>query len=108
MNKKGGFQKGHSVPQSWRDKISKTREGIVFSEKHIENLSISHKGKTGEKSSNWRGGKSFEKYPIDWTITLKKAIRQRDNYICQVCGETGNIVHHKNYNKKDCSLDNFM
>ena len=63
---------------------------------------------SGENSSNWRGGTSFEPYPLDWTETLKKSIRERDKYLCQICSEDGNMVHHIDYDKKNCNPDNLV
>lgn len=54
----------------------------------------------GYRNPNWRGGKSFEPYSVDWTETLKRSIRERDKYICQVCSQYGNTVHHIDYDKK--------
>jgi len=65
-----------------------------------------------EQSHLWQGGKSFETYTIDWTKTLRRSIRERDHYTCQICGkEQGDIahsVHHIDYNKKNCSPDNLI
>lgn len=65
-------------------------------------------GNRGEKNPNWQGGKSYEPYSIDWTETLKRAIRERDNYICQFCNQYGNIVHHKDKNKLNCNPENLI
>lgn len=66
----------------------------------------------GENASNWQGGKSFEPYSVDWTKTLKRAIRERDHYACQVCGEPQRdealIVHHIDGNKKNCDPANLI
>ena len=65
-----------------------------------------------ENHPRWMGGKSFEPYSLDWTNTLKKEIRQRDNYTCQLCGcrqeDTTHLVHHIDYNKKNCNPDNLI
>ena len=67
-----------------------------------------------EKNSNWRGGKSFEKYTIKWKKELKERIRKRDNYICQNCNKHQNKfneklhVHHIDYNKKNCNENNLV
>ena len=88
----------------------------------IEKFRKSHLGKTtskkqkemarlnwlGNKNPNWADGKSFEPYTIDWTETLKRSIRERDNYICQLCSQYGNVVHHKNYDKKNCCSENLI
>lgn len=72
--------------------------------------------RSGEKSNFWKGGISFELYPIDWTETLRRSIRERDKYICQLCGkiqiqeleeiERKLCIHHIDYNKKNCCPDN--
>ena len=72
-------------------------------------ISKSRVGKNkGKDNPRWLGGSSFEPYSVDWTDTLKKAIRERDNYVCQICNQYGFIVHHINYNKKDCSTKNLI
>jgi hypothetical protein len=66
----------------------------------------------GEKHFNWKGGVSRLPYSIDWTITLKRSIRERDKYMCRICGEPqGDIsldVHHIDYNKENCNPDNLV
>jgi len=58
-------------------------------------MSEVNKGKyIGENSSQWKGGISFEPYPLDFNGKLKRFIRERDNYTCQLCGEYGDIVDH--------------
>jgi hypothetical protein len=63
------------------------------------------KGKTHPR---WLGGKSFEPYSTEWTIKLKQLIRKRDSYKCTVCDKCGNIVHHIDYNKENCSKKNLI
>jgi hypothetical protein len=66
----------------------------------------------GERGSNWRGGLSFLPYSTDWTSSLRRAIRERDRYTCQLCGmPQGDIaldVHHVDYDKKNCSPSNLV
>jgi len=62
----------------------------------------------GEKSVCWLGGKSFEPYTVDWTETLRRAIRERDRYLCQLCDSYGNIVHHIDYDKKNSNPNNLV
>lgn len=68
--------------------------------------------KIRHKSPVWKGGKSFEPYSVDWTETLKRSIRERDKYICQLCGEDqGDIshcVHHIDYDKKNSDTKNLI
>jgi len=67
-----------------------------------------------EFNSNWKGGISFEPYPLGWNKTYKEQIRFRDGYKCQICGkpEIENIrkldVHHIDYNKKNLDLNNLI
>jgi hypothetical protein len=65
-------------------------------------------GKIKELCPSWKGGTSFEPYSVDWTETLKRSIRERDNYICQLCSRYGNVVHHIDYNKKNCCPENLI
>lgn len=83
--------------------------GKHHSEESKQKMRNAHKGKhSGKKSNFWKGGKSFESYSVDWTNTLKRAIRERDNYICQICSQYGNHVHHIDYDKKNCNPDNLV
>lgn len=72
------------------------------------------KGQLGENGSNWKGGKSFEPYPLGWSKTFKEQIRFRDGYKCQLCGcsevENGRKldVHHKDYNKINIMENNLI
>jgi endogenous inhibitor of DNA gyrase (YacG/DUF329 family) len=61
---------------------------------------------SGVNSANWRGGKSFEPYPITFNNPFKRLIRERDNYTCAICKGYGNCVHHINYVKDDTNPEN--
>jgi hypothetical protein len=120
--RRGLFQKGCQSPKYWlgkkrpmsektKQKISKTEMGKFVSKITRKKISKSNIGKTrnnGSKSHFWKGGIAFEPYSSDWTKTLKRAIRERDNYICQKCSQYGNIVHHIDYNKKNCNPNNLI
>ena len=74
--------------------------------------------KRGENNPNWKGGKSFEPYNINWTKELRLHIRTRDNFTCQLCNmleqesldEMGRIltVHHIDYDKQNCEESNLI
>jgi len=102
------------------------------SEEHKRNIGKSHIGKKHSedtkkkmrklKSANlnpsWKGGISLLPYPFSWTNTLKESIRQRDSYVCQLCGKTQEqeikeircilSVHHIDYNKNNLDLNNLI
>lgn len=96
---------GKHHTQSTIKKISKSRKGTILSEQAKINIGLGHKG---SKHWNWQGGISNNQYPVDWTNTLKKAIREKYKYICQICNEYAWIVHHIDYNKDNCSVDNLI
>ena len=62
----------------------------------------------GEKNPNWRGGVSYEPYPKEFNKYLKREIRERDGYVCQLCGADGKDVHHIDYDKKHCDGMNLI
>ncbi len=68
----------------------------------------------GEKSGRWAGGKSFEPYPTGFNPSLKREIRKRDNYTCQLCEipecelPEHLSIHHINYNKNNLIPDNLI
>ena len=49
----GGFT-GDTVSEETRNKISESRKGLVFTDEHIRNLSISHKNKHPTKEQNYK------------------------------------------------------
>jgi len=67
-----------------------------------------------QTNGNWRGGKSFEPYPLGWTKTFKEQIRYRDGYKCQLCScpevENGRKldVHHIDHNKENLNPNNLV
>lgn len=71
-----------------------------------------HADFTGEKNGRWLGGISFEPYGIDFNQNLKGAIRQRDNFTCQLCSirQNGRLfnVHHIDYSKVNNKPDNLI
>ena len=92
---------GRRWTKAIRNKISQSRLGQRWSKEQRQKQS-------GANSHRWRGGISFEPYSVDWTETLKRAIRERDNYICQLCNCYGYTVHHIDYNKKNCNPNNLI
>lgn len=135
---KGGLGKKRSIEFS--QNLSKRMTGIPKSESHKQHLSKSKMGvpneklkgrkhseewtrknreanigkHAGDKNPAWKGGKSFEEYPQEWTDDLKNSIRKRDNFICQLCGKSQQKngkkldVHHINYIKTDLNPNNLI
>lgn len=121
--RKVGFQKGHKVSQELREKLRKMMKDkplhptLIANFKKGRKLSKETKQKMSETAIRnvesgvhhlWKGGISFEPYSIDWKETLKRAIRERDHYLCAICKMYGNHVHHINYDKKNCNSDNLI
>lgn len=92
--------------------FNKSRLNRKLSEQHKLNISKSLIGvnnwSSGANSTLWKGGISFEPYSPEWTRKLKKQVRERDNYKCAICGKYGKDVHHIDYNKKNCSVNNLI
>jgi endogenous inhibitor of DNA gyrase (YacG/DUF329 family) len=65
---------------------------------------------SGENAVAWLGGISFEPYSAEFNKPLKEYIKERDNYICQVCRITNKAlsVHHIDYNKTNCDESNLI
>jgi hypothetical protein len=107
----GEKNKGHKHSEEVKKKIGLASKGNTntkgkkFSKETKLKMSLSHQG---NKSYLWNGGISFEPYTIDWTRTLRRAIRERDRYTCQICKEEGAHVHHIDYNKKNCNPENLI
>lgn len=106
---------GIKLSDEVRLKISNSEKGKIIPEDVREKMSIA---RMGEKNPAWKGGKSFEKYTLDWNNDFKDSIRKRDNYICQECGIHQDElsenwhkkldVHHIDYNKKNCDPSNLI
>jgi len=100
------INKGKHLSNETKRKISLGMTGRYFSDEHRRNMSLAKKGK---KHPNWQGGISSLPYSVDWTKDLKRAIRKRDQYTCQICGKEPAIdCHHIDYDKKNCNPINLI
>ena len=68
---------------------------------------------SGSNSPHWRGGP--HPYPEGWRESLREAIRERDNYCCQLCHKTYEenngrrlSVHHIDEVKKNLNPKNLV
>lgn len=101
QDKNFGFKKGMIPWNKGTKGVMKANSGTI------------RKGQfSRDKHFNWKGGKSFEKYTANWTSTLKRAVRERDKYFCQICGRHQYHklfdIHHIDYNKKNLNLNNLI
>lgn len=78
-------------------------------------ISKSRKGKChGELNPNWRDNASLEEYGKAFGRKIRRQVRFRDKYICQLCGcpEIESIrklsVHHIDYDKKNNKMSNLI
>ena len=111
INKKRSLAlKGMKKSKETKTKMSKSDKGRKLSENTKRKISETQRKRCLEGKHNWwQGGKSFEPYTIDWTETLKRSVRQRDKYTCQICGKEPAIcVHHIDYDKENCSPENLI
>ena len=97
------FVKGHIVTEEAKNKSRELHKG-----KHYSPETELKQGQWAlDKHPHWQGGKSFEPYTIDFNLSFKESIRERDNRCCVLCNrpqeELGYklIVHHVDYNKKN-------
>lgn len=112
----------HRFPKG--NKINKGRKnalGYKHTKEAREKISLSHMGeknpmKRPEVKEKMRLSKLRpdipKEYSLDWTKTLRRCIRERDRYVCKVCGEiqTDKIfdIHHIDYDKKNCNPNNLI
>lgn len=112
---------GRKMTEEQKRKLSESKIGCVpwnkgkkASEETKKKLSISH---SGERSIFWKGGISFEPYPVGWNKELKEIIRNRDDYTCKMCGIkqidlSGRCkklhVHHIDYDKNNLNPKNLI
>jgi len=66
----------------------------------------------GKSNPNWRGGISYEPYGQKFNAILRRQIRKRDDYTCQICNTRENgqahCCHHIDYNKKNNCPSNLI
>ncbi len=93
-----------------RKKVSDTSKG-----KHFSPKTEFKKGQFAlDKHFNWKGGKSFEHYSIEFTEKLKEGIRRIYFYRCQQCFRHQNEsrrkldIHHIDFNKNNNKEENLI
>lgn len=103
----GDARRGRKHSAETKALYSRQRKGVPPWNKGIEYTQIK-----GAKHYNWKGGKSFEPYTSEWTPALRRSIRKRNLYICQMCGcrqgKKSHDVHHIDYIKSNCDPSNLI
>jgi hypothetical protein len=87
--------------------------GHKLSDEHKKKIQKATKQRVADGIHNfWQGGITNKKYTDDWTATLRRSIRERDNYTCQICSKQQTdrafSVHHIDYNKANCNPNNLI
>jgi len=63
---------------------------------------------------SWKGGGSFDPYPVGWNHKFKEVIRKRDEYTCVLCSKPEAScrrqlsVHHIDYDKENLDPGNLV
>ena len=99
------FGKKHS--KEYKEWASKSRKGKwSYNQKQYEKLC--DRTPKGKDHPNWGGGPALGCYPPGWTKKLKEKIKERDDYTCMVCNETGKkfCIHHIDYDKNNLKTNN--
>lgn len=89
--------------------FNESKKGII--PLNIEQARAKSPIKKGKDNINWKGGVYI--YPKEWTGELRRKVFARDNNECQDCGKKGMkrsdlVVHHIDFEKENCSLDNLV
>lgn len=93
---------------------STSLKGKTYKDIYGKNSNKYYELRRGKNNGCWKGGLSFEKYSSEFKTTLRKQIRERDNYTCRECGITEkqckrNLdVHHIDFNKKNNLPENLI
>lgn len=113
---------GKHLSKEHKAKISVAREGKFkrfgadnpfYRHKHSPEFIENRRQKwAGEGNPTYRDGQSPERYPLAFNKQLRRMIRERDNYNCQLCGKLENgrthAVHHIDYNKFNNKPENLI
>jgi len=97
-----GF-KGKHHKEGIKRIIGKSAKGRKFTEEQLLRKSLVQRG---NKGSNWKGGLSYQTYPLEFNLWLKKQIRKQTNFTCNLCKKRGWIVHHIDFNKFNNKIGN--
>lgn len=116
-NKGNKYWLGKHHTEESKKKISAIHKGNKYCLGRKMSIETRNKIRTKLKGNNspmWEGGISFEPYGLAWTEQLKESIRERDNYVCQLCKKhriqfkQALHVHHIDYIKTNIFTFNLI
>jgi len=97
-----------------RELSSQTKAKISESQlKRFENPDV-RKKYIGVNSPKWKGGITYKRKPPELNFAYIQSIRRRDNFTCQLCGDTNKgkhrrlETHHIDYNRQNSHPDNLI
>ncbi len=95
----GTFKKGHPSPKYWFSKKQSKEAQLKRSE------SLKRAYNEGRRYTN-----PEKEYPAAFKTWIRKEIRKRDNFTCQICGKISKSldVHHIDYDKKNIEKQNLI
>jgi 5-methylcytosine-specific restriction endonuclease McrA len=102
--------RGKKLTEKQKRKISERTTIAMSREKVREKLML--RPTFGVNHWNWKGGIN-KSYPSEFNNPLRRKIRERDNYECQVCYQQQSLkrkldIHHKDGNKNNNSVNNLI
>ena len=111
--KSGVYVRTEETKEKMRGRTPWNKDTVGVMKANSGSFKKGHKLQCGDKNSNWKGGISVGEYcPLWIDKEFKDYIKERDGWVCQnpLCwGKIDRIMlHHINYNKKDCNLDNLI
>jgi hypothetical protein len=87
-------------PEVWKKTVETRRKNnpIWHTKKTRKKIGLKVSGKN---NGSWQGGISNKPYTYNFNTKLKKQIKKRDKYKCQLCKSKKDLcIHHIDYNKK--------
>lgn len=105
---KGKKMSKETIQKGIDTKRKKYNGDMVSKEKRQQITKWLKEVRIGKGNPAWKGGLSFEPYGIGWSNTLRRSIRERDNYVCQICFGEGFDVHHIDYCKTNMNPENLI
>ncbi len=102
----------YSIQSAVFKAINRSRKGLtleqIYGNLRAHQIRMKSK-KYGAANNNWRGGSAGIRYPKEYTLELRRRIRNRDQQTCQECGAQRDLtVHHIDYNKLNNAFINLI